>query len=88
MTGQKLYRNKEDVYRHFLNWAKKQTYSKGVRVSKPRIEKNKIQKEINGVEFINDFTQVRMSDDTIQDLTVSQIESARFSMINPTTIKK
>lgn len=88
LTGQKLYRNKEDVYRHFLNWAKKQTYSKGVRVVKPKVEKNKTKKEVIGVEFINDFKQVRMSDDTIQDLSISQIESARFSMINPTSIKK
>lgn len=86
LTGQKLYRNKEDVYRHFLNWAKKQTYSKGIRVVRAKNEK--VKKEINGIEFINNFTQVKMSDDSVQDLTVSQIESAKFNMINPTSIKK
>jgi hypothetical protein len=87
LTGQKLYRNKEDVYRHFLNWAKKQTFQKGVRIAKTVTDK-KIKKEIKGVEFINDFSEVKMENGEIQKLTISQSESARFNLINPSSIKK
>lgn len=90
LTGQKLYRNKEDVYRHFLNWAKKQSYQKGIRTVtvKPRQTKSKQHDEIRGVEFLNDFSECKMSDGTIKKLTENQIELARYNQINPTSITK
>lgn len=38
LTEQKPYRNKSDVYRHFLNWSKKQSFS---RPPRPRVSKAK-----------------------------------------------
>jgi hypothetical protein len=84
LTGVKLYRNKDDVYRHFLNWAKKQSFRKGTTVrQKPKAT---LPKKIIGVEFINDFSQCRMSDGSIVELDRNQSDQAKFNQINPNAI--
>lgn len=89
LTGEKAYNFERDVYRHFCNWTNKQSFRKK---TVPREPKQKIIKSeihgVVGVEFLNEYTQVKMSDNTIQDLTVSQTESAKFNLLNPTSIKK
>ena len=84
LTGVKLYRNKEDVYRHFLNWSKKQTFRNTTRT--PRLKKES--KDARGVEFINDFTECKMSDGTTKKLTINQQDSARYNQINANSIVK
>lgn len=86
LTFQKPYRNQDDVYRHFLNWTKKQTFKKGQTTRKPTATKK--QGKITGVEFINDFTQCKMSDDSVVDLNQNQRDSAKHNMINPSSIVK
>lgn len=88
LTQQKPYRNKEDVYRHFLNWTKKQSFA-GNKTRTPTVRKE-IPKNVKviGVKFINDFTQCEMSDGTIQDLNVNQKDMARYNQINPSSIVK
>lgn len=88
LTGQKLYRNKEDVYRHFLNWAKKQSFQKGIRsVVRKVVEKKTALTEIRGLKFINDFTQCEMTDGSVKELTQNQSDAARYNQINPNSIK-
>ncbi len=82
LTGLKPYTNDQDVYRHFTNWANKQSFRK-----RPAPKEPKVKKPIIGIEFINDFTQVKMSDGTLKDLTKNQMDSARFNQINPNSIK-
>lgn len=83
LTGEKLYNNEQDVYRHFTNWANKQSFRK-----KAEPKDTKVKTDIVGIEFINDFTQVKLSDGSIKDLTKNQMDSARFNQINPNSIKK
>ena len=86
LTFQKPYRNQEDVYRHFLNWTKKQTFKKGsIQIRKP---KQKIDEKIIGIEFIDDFTKCKMSDGSIIELNRNQSDSAKANMINPSSIVK
>ena len=83
LTGKKVYADDADVYRHFINWTNKQSFRKKAVPKTP-----KLKEQIIGVEFINDFTQVKMTDGSIKDLTVNQKESAKFNQINPGAIKK
>ena len=83
LTGLKAYNNDQDVYRHFTNWGNKQSFRK-----KPTPKEPKIKEQVIGVEFINDFTQVKMSDGSVKDLTVNQKTGAKFNQINPSSIKK
>lgn len=82
LTGMKSYTNDADVYRHFTNWANKQSFRKK---AQPKEKKQK--EQVIGVEFLNDFKQVKMSDGSIKDLTKNQMDSARFNQINPNSIK-
>jgi len=88
LTQQKPYRNKEDVYRHFLNWTKKQSFA-GNKTRTPSVRKE-IPKNVKviGVKFINDFTQCEMTDGSIQDLSVNQKDMAKYNQINPSSIAK
>lgn len=83
LTFQKPYRNKEDVYRHFTNWMKRQPFKKPPRKQAP---KNKPKEKIFGVEFINDFKQCKMNDGSIRDLTINQQDLAKYNQINPNAI--
>lgn len=83
LTGTKLYTNEADVFRHFTNWANKQSFRK-----KNTPKDIKVKTSVVGIEFINEFTQVKMSDGSIKDLTINQISSAKFNQINPSSIKK
>jgi hypothetical protein len=87
LTEQKPYRNKDDVYRHFLNWCKKQSFTKE-RVSAPRRTKEKSTEKIIGIAFINNFSQCEMSDGSIQDLDVNQRDLAKYNQISPNVISK
>ena len=83
LTGFKEYQGESDMYRHFTNWSNKQSFRKK---AIPKEKKEVV--GIVGVEFINDFTQVKMTDGTIQDLITNQKDIAKFKQINPTSIKK
>ncbi len=87
LTEQKPYRNREDVYRHFLNWAKKQSFLKGNKPRTPVVKKNTDEKII-GIRFVNDFSQCEMSDGKLQDLTQNEQDSARYNLISPNVITK
>lgn len=52
LTEQKPYRNEADVYRHFLNWCKKQSFSKATVKRKPE-EKNVENKKPEGLNLKN-----------------------------------
>lgn len=83
----KLYRNKEDVYSFFSNYCKRQSW-KG---EKEKVEKPKQQKKVGkvvGVKWLNDFTHCEMSDGTIQKLDINEQDSARYNLINPSSIVK
>jgi hypothetical protein len=87
LTEQKPYRNHSDVYRHFMNWCKKQTFVTGKKeriVNKSEIKTSKI----IGIEFLNNFSQCRMSDGTIQTLNTNQQDLAKYNQINPNAILK
>lgn len=84
LTFQKPYRNKEDVYRHFLNWTKKQTFSK-TRTARPKAIKNE---KVVGVEFLDDFTKCKMSDDSVIELDANQRDIAKFAGLKPEKIRK
>jgi hypothetical protein len=86
LTFQKPYRNTEDVYRHFLNWTKKQTFKKGETGKRQPTTKKK--EKIVGIEFINNYSQCKMSDGSVVDLNANQSDSAKYSMINPSSIVK
>lgn len=87
LTGEKPYKDENDFYRHFQNWANKQSFRKK---TKPRelLTKNLKNGSVVGIEFINDFSEVKMSDGSTQFLTTNQTDSARFNQINPKSIKK
>lgn len=87
LTEQKPYRNKDDVYRHFMNWCKRQSFAKEKKASRT-YEKEKSDVKVVGVEFINNFNQCRMSDGSIQDLDVNQRDLAKYNHINPNSISK
>lgn len=88
----KLYRSKEDVYSFFSNYCKKQTWSRSAAAKVERAPKKSSKstknEKITGVEWINNFTQCRMSDGTIQDLDINQQDSAKFNLISPSAIKR
>lgn len=87
LTEQKPYRNRDDVYRHFMNWCKRQSFAKEKKASRT-YEKEKSDVKVVGVEFINNFNQCRMSDGSIQDLDVNQRDLAKYNHINPNSISK
>lgn len=88
LTYQKPYRNKEDVYRHFLNWVKKQSFSVKRTETAQKSPQNKKAGVVSGVEWIDDCRRVKMSDGTIQDLTIDQAAQAKHNQISPSFIKK
>lgn len=88
LTNQKPYRNKDDVYRHFLNWTKKQTFKKGVATKKAVTAKPQKAEKIHGITFLNDFKECKMSDGSTYDLTQNESDSARYNLINPSSIVK
>jgi len=88
LTNQKPYRNKDDVYRHFLNWTKKQSFAKSNNPRTTSVKKEIKTGKVIGVKFINDFSQCEMSDGAIQDLNVNQKDMARYNQINPSSIVK
>ncbi len=81
----KLYRNKEEVYGFFISYCKRQSWLKG---SKPKAPKQATVRssKSHGIEFINDFTQCKMSDGNIVDLDVNQRDLARYNSISPSSI--
>jgi Domain of unknown function (DUF4373) len=83
LTFQKPYRNREDVFRHFGNWTKKQSFSN----SRKTVRKNEV-KDVFGEEFINDFSQCRMNDGTVVDLSRNEKDLATYGQINPNSIKR
>jgi hypothetical protein len=83
----KLYRSEEDVYSFFSNYCTKQTWLKGSRATKPTKSTKKPEK-IVGIEFINNYSQCKMSDGSVVDLNANQSDSAKYSMINPSSIVK
>jgi len=83
-TGEKGYSSERDFYRHFTNWTNKQSFRKK---SIPR-DKSKVAGKIVGIEFIDDFTKIKMSDGSIQDLSTNQQDSAKYNLINPKSITK
>lgn len=92
LTGVKLYRNKEDVYRHFLNWAKKQSFTKTGR-SKSLSKKSEsnlrqFSGEIRGLKFSEDFTLCEMEDGSIVKLTANQRDLAENNLLSPQNVKK
>lgn len=89
LTFQKPYRNEDDVYRHFANWFKKQPFAKPRVASLPKPKSTTAKNvKITGVEWINNFTQCRMSDGSIQDLDTNQQDSAQYDHISPSAIVK
>jgi hypothetical protein len=92
LTGVKLYRNKEDVYRHFLNWAKKQSFAKTGRSksSSKKTESNlrPFSGEIRGLKFSEDFTLCEMEDGSIVNLDRNKRDMAESGMISPREIVK
>ena len=87
LTEQKPYRNRDDVYRHFLNWCKKQSFAKE-KIARKTYQKEKTDVKVVGIEFINNFSQCKMSDGSIQDLDVNQRDLAKYNHINPSSITK
>ncbi len=83
LTFQKPYRNIDDVYRHFLNWTKKQSFGRK-KLPTPRKSKEKVV----GVKWVNEFTECEMSDGTIKKLTINQQDGAKYNQINPSSIAK
>jgi hypothetical protein len=79
----KLYSNKDGVYSFFSNYCKKQAWTKP-RVTIPKTTKQ--HRKVVGVEFINDFSQCRMSDGSIVELDRNQSDQAKFNQINPNAI--
>jgi hypothetical protein len=92
LTGVKLYRNKEDVYRHFLNWAKKQSFAKTGRskILSKKTESNlrPFSGEIRGLKFSEDFTFCEMEDGSIVNLDRNKRDMAESGMIAPREIVK
>jgi hypothetical protein len=92
LTGVKLYRNKEDVYRHFLNWAKKQTFSKsGIQKKVGKKSESNVRPflgEIKGLKFIEDFTLCEMEDGSIVKLTANQRDMAKSDLLSPKNVVK
>lgn len=92
LTGVKLYRNKEDVYRHFLNWAKKQSFTKtGRSKSLPKKSESNLRPftgEIRGLKFSEDFTLCEMEDGSIVKLTANQKDLAENNLLSPQNVKK
>ena len=92
LTGVKPYINREDVYRHFLNWSKKQSFLKTGR-SKNNVEKKEsnlrpFRGEIKGLKFTKDFTHCEMEDGTLVKLTANQKDLAENNLLNPQNVKK
>lgn len=85
LVGTKPYLDKNDVYRHFFNTSKKQSFRSE---RKTRVREKKSDEKIIGVEYLNDYMQCRMSDDSIQELTPNQRDSAKFQGIKPSVIVK
>lgn len=84
----KLYRSKEDVYAYFSTYCRKQAWSKvGIKKATTTTKQQKNEK-IVGVEFVNDFTQCKMSDGSLVELNANQRDSAKYNMINPSSIVK
>lgn len=92
LTGVKLYRNKEDVYRHFLNWAKKQTFLKSGNQKKVGKKTESILRpvlgEIRGLKFSEDFTLCEMEDGSIVKLTANQSDLAKSDLLSPQNVVK
>lgn len=84
LTLQKPYRNKDDVYEHFANWCKTQVFKSKREPQAPK--KNNNEKPV-GVEFINDFSQCKMSDGSIRELSQNETAMAKFQGLKPITIK-
>lgn len=85
LTFQKPYRNKDGVYKHFSNWMNTRPFKKQ---AAPKLPKTKKQTQVIGVEYLNDFKECKMSDGTIISLDQNQQDSAKYSGIKPSSIKK
>ena len=85
LTFQKPYRNKDEVYKHFSNWINKKAFNKGAAPRKSKVVKGE---KIIGIEFINDFKQVRLSDGTVQELSTNESDSAKYNGLKPQSILK
>jgi hypothetical protein len=88
LTGVKPYINKEDVYRHFLNWSKRQSYAKTGRAKKKESILKPFVGEIRGLKFSEDFTLCEMEDGSIVKLTANQRDLAENKLLSPQNVKK
>lgn len=84
LNGSKPYVSKDDVYRHFINWGVKQSFRKKAKTREKPANKD----PIIGIEFINDFSQCKMTDGSIRELTRNQQDTARYGQIKPNSIKQ
>lgn len=85
LTEQKPYRNKDDVYRHFLNWVKKQSFVTGKQKTEKKKSVAQNTKKI-GVSFLDDFKFCEMDDGSIIELTKNEQDSARYDLISAKNI--
>jgi hypothetical protein len=83
LTGTNPYKSKDDFYRHFHNFMCKRSFSKK---REPKSSSEKKEKVV-GVEYLNDFSQCRMSDGSIKDLTPNQRDNGKYHGHKPNTIK-
>ena len=92
LTGVKLYRNKEDVYRHFSNWIQKKSFLKTGRSNNlpKKFESNlrPFAGEIRGLKFSEDFTLCEMEDGSMVKLDRNKRDMAESGMIKPKEIIK
>jgi hypothetical protein len=88
LTGVKPYINKEDVYRHFLNWSKRQSYAKTGRAKKKESILKPFVGEIKGLKFSEDFTHCEMEDGTLVKLDANKRDMAMSKLLSPQNVKK
>jgi hypothetical protein len=88
LTGVKPYINKEDVYRHFLNWSKRQSYAKTGRAKKKESILKPFVGEIKGLKFSEDITHCEMEDGTLVKLDANKRDMAMSKLLSPQNVKK
>ena len=86
--SKKAYVNKDAVYGHFFNWAKR-IFSKNIK--KPKKDESNLRPfsgEIRGLKFSEDFTHCEMEDGTLVKLTANQKDLAESDLLSPKNVKK
>lgn len=86
------YQNSAGIRKYFSNWLHRKNGTLEDFISKlitnPKKQQSKIDPKVKGKQFSDDFTEVTLSDGTIQKLDNEQFIQAKHGLINPSSIVK